>query len=76
MLGVAAFLKKAHYYEELYKSSDPAKDDINKYLDKITILRIIEEHRRNLDGNITMQEVEWVEITWFRWTNSRVLYMF
>lgn len=45
-----------NFYEHLYGSSDP---DMNKFLTKICIPKMMDLHRQGLNHPITVQEIEW-----------------
>lgn len=44
-------------YEDLYKSSSPEEERIGKFLDNVTIPKMMGEHRQSLEQTITAQEI-------------------
>lgn len=49
----------SEYYEDVCKSSDPPEEEIDKFLNNVTIPKLAGDHRHNLDGNIAIQEMDW-----------------
>lgn len=46
------------YYEDLYRTSGLNRKELDKFLDGITIPKIMEEHMQSLDRTI-IQEIDW-----------------
>lgn len=70
----------SEYYNDLNKSSELIEDDIVKKLDTVTTPKFIEKHKRTLDKEITIQELEAANNRLkldFRviWTDPRILQM-